>query len=203
MTIATFAGIRAALKTRLSELLTTANPAGPIAEVISHAGRAERADIEVNGNTPAVVIAFDREIFQQKDSTVRTLRSVSQTASELRWAIFVVVVAEEKPEVVADDTATNSLDVCVDAVLNKLRGYKIPGLVSRGEVELIDMAPEKPLNGVFITRINVRTPRALVVPAADTSSLSPVLLDGDVNLEGRTPDAPNPRVQFEADPPDT
>lgn len=199
MALITLAEIRAALKTQLSTLLTTATVPGPFVSVTSYAGRADRVDLEQQTDSPSVVIAFDREIFQQKQGTIRTLRGTRQTAGELRWAVFVVVRAETSPEAVADDTATNSLDNCIDAVLGALIGFHISGLVDRGEVELVERAPEGKLNGVFAERITIRTPRPLVVTPADTSDYPFVVLDGNLNI----PDAPNPRVTFEADPEDT
>lgn len=190
-TAATLHQVRAALKTALQSLLTTATPAGPLASVVSFAGKAAHVNLSVAGNLPGVVLAFEGERYPGKAS-VRTLAGgMQRNVSESSWVVFVMVEQPGDNADVADDTATDSLDTCTQSVLTKLNGLLISGLLGNSRVEADGVVPGTLEAGMVVHECRFVARRELAT-TADTYTSNTLSIRGNVNLDDQADAEPNP-----------
>lgn len=199
----TLHALRTAIKTRCAELLTSASTPGPLVSAVSYAGRATRAPLHLAGDLPGVLIWLEREIYSAEKSAgaARSLYKVESTNAESTWVVACIVEANRENEVVADDSASDSLDTVVDAVLAKLAGFYVAGLLNGQSLRLVDSVPlEVEAGGLIVHEIRLKAVRAIAASNSFGEGESPLVIRGNENLLDQTDAATNPVVVFEADP---
>ncbi|RTL25096.1 MAG: hypothetical protein EKK55_10195 [Rhodocyclaceae bacterium] len=169
--------IRGAIRERLETLLTTADPAGPLAQVADWAGEYERGSsdgpgFESFGRTPAALIAFARETPTQ--TVYATTGELAQTLATL-WTVFVVVCSPRK-----SGDATTTLDGVLDAVIDAVVGVQVTS-VGAVPLALESVAPYRVRPGLFIYAVSLRSTRVLSTRPAEGETDPFEQFDGEVN----------------------
>jgi len=172
------AAIRTAIRTALDTLLTTADPAGPLALVDNWAGEFAREQtsggpaLDALGEVPAALIAFARETPTQTKYT--TTGELAQTLATL-WTIFVVTSDTRAP-----GDAAAQLDSVLDAVIDAVVGVQVTS-VGAIPLALESVAPYRVRPGSYCYAITLRAARVLTTApvAGDTDPFE--RFDGEVN----------------------
>lgn len=174
---ASLSAIRAALRARLNTLLVDADPPGPFVQVKNWAGELRRDQsnnpgLEALGDTPAVLLAFGREI--PNTTTRMTSGELAQTLLQ-EWVLFVVVEDAQTP-----DASVDALDACLDAVTACVIGTQVED--AEMPVELVSTAPWWAAPGSYCYAITVRISRQIArTPGPEDGSVPFDGLEGDVN----------------------
>lgn len=169
------AAIRTAIRERLETLLTTADPAGLLAQVADWAGEMERSDgpgLDALGRTPAALIAFARETPTQ--TKLATTGEVVQTLATL-WTVFVVVRAVSRP-----GETTTTLDAVLDDVIDAVVGTQVTS-VGAVPLALESVAPYRVRPGLFVYAVTLRASRVLGARPAEGATDPFEQFDGEVN----------------------
>lgn len=169
------AAIRTAIRERLETLLTTADPAGTLAQVADWAGEMERSDgpgLDALGRTPAALIAFARETPTQ--TKLATTGEVAQTLATL-WTVFVVVRAVSRP-----GETTTTLDAVLDDVIDAVVGTQVTS-VGAVPLALESVAPYRVRPGLFVYAVTLRASRVLGARPAEGATDPFEQFDGEVN----------------------
>jgi hypothetical protein len=197
MTVATLASIRAALKTQLGTLLTTASPAGPLKSVVSFRGRAAQArlpQLAALGNLPAVVFAFDGERYGT--AGVRTLLGAREYYGTSTWVVWVISEGSAENEDLANDSSSTGSDALTDDAIDALAGLEIDGLKPGAVLEIVSTMPIALEAGVIGDEIRLTATRQIAGNEPSIES-DPLTIHGDINLEGQPDDEPNPVAEIE------